>query len=197
MGLGAFCAGFVTFHSFFFNASILQASWSPTTTQESDVYTLKTRGGEAELSQPRVGEEEPRAWLHQHGNKQEHSVRCEHLIHTHSTFWIHCPGKGEASGKHWDGRGCACPQSSSRWPLTSRLCWPQLSGAGRPRGNTVAEGDTRSSADPGQPTGKGGASLNGPKLRAREGTAWHAQDLPHLRVTPPTLPVPSSSPSPG
>lgn len=61
----------------------------------------------------------------------------------------------------------------------------------------VAEGDTRSSAEPGQPTGKGGVSLNGPKFWAREGTAWHAQDLPHLRVTPLTLPVPSCTQAQG
>lgn len=146
MGLGAFFAFvFVTFHSFFFfffNASILQASWSPTTTQESDVYTPKTRGGEAESSQPRAGEEEPRGQLHQHGNKQEHWVGCERLTHTdtQSTFWIHCPGEGEEFGEPRDGGGgCACPPSSSRWP-SPRGC----AGAAIPSGTSTWErGGTR------------------------------------------------------
>lgn len=159
-----FC--YFSFLFFFFNASILQASWSPTTTQESDVYTLQTGGGEAELSQPRAGEEEPRAWLHQHGNKQEHSVRCEHLTHTdtHSTFleWerhLGSPRMGEA---------VLAPEQLAV-ALTSRLCWPQPPGAGQPRGSVVAQGDTSSSADPGQLTGKGKVSLKCTQALGQEG----------------------------
>lgn len=50
--LGLFAFVLLLFIPFFFNASILQASWNPTTIQESDVYTQKTGGGEAGLSQP-------------------------------------------------------------------------------------------------------------------------------------------------